>query len=279
MSFRLANIAGRAALVDDLGGLHDIAELSDGDVGPDPLSAVADPARLRDLAATLAGHTPTGQIDEVTLHPPIPRPSSVFAVGLNYASHVAETNREPPAAPVVFTKFPGCISGPTDDIELRSETADYEVELVLVVGRGGRDIPAADAWDRLAGVMIGQDISDRALQFAAQPPHFALAKSRDGYGPTGPVIVSIDLLEDRDAIPLTCEVNGERLQDATTAGMIFDVPFLVEYISAIVTLQPGDLIFTGTPDGVGAAQGRFLKPGDVITSTIPDIGTLTNTCR
>ena len=149
----------------------------------------------------------------------------------------------------------------------------------MVIGTAGRDIDPADAWDHVAGVTCGQDISDRALQFAAKPPHFDLGKSRDGYGPIGPVLVSPDLLDDRDAVGITCDVNGERRQDATTSQLIFDVPALVAYLSSILTLAPGDLIFTGTPDGVGMVDGRLLKPGDVVTTTIEGVGTMVNHCR
>jgi 2-keto-4-pentenoate hydratase/2-oxohepta-3-ene-1,7-dioic acid hydratase in catechol pathway len=186
---------------------------------------------------------------------------------------------EVPEVPLVFTKFPSCIVGPTADVELRSETADYEAELVVVIGKVGRDIDAADAWDHVAGVTAGQDVSDRALQFAAKPPHFDLGKSRDTYGPIGPVLVSPDLLDDRNSLGITCDVNGERRQDGTTAQLIFDVPALVAYISSIVTLAPGDLIFTGTPDGVGMVQGLVLQAGDVVTTTIEGIGTMVNRCR
>lgn len=186
---------------------------------------------------------------------------------------------EMPEAPLVFSKFPSCIVGPTADVELRTEAGDYEAELVVVIGTAGHDIAVADAWDHVAGLTVGQDISDRVLQFAAKPPHFDLGKSRDTYGPTGPVLISPDLVESRDELAITCDVNGERRQDGSTAHLIFDVPTLIAYLSAIVTLEPGDLIFSGTPEGVGAVQGKFLKPGDVITTTIEGIGTLTNVCR
>ena len=279
MSFRLANVDGRAVLVDAESRYHDLAGLSDGTVGPDPMHALAEVDRLHELDARLDGRRPTGRCSDVTLGPPVPRPRNSFGVGLNYRSHVAEADMEVPEVPLVFTKFPSCIVGPTAEIELRSQHADYEAELVVVIGPGGRDIAAADAWGHVAGLTAGQDISDRALQFAAKPPHFDLGKSRDTYGPIGPLLVSPDLVADRDALAITCDVNGERRQTGSTDQLIFDVPALVAYISSIVTLGPGDLVFTGTPEGVGATQGAFLAPGDVITTTIEGIGTLTNTCR
>lgn len=278
MSFRLATIDDRAVLVDAAGSFYDLATISRGELGPDAMTAVAASARLHELDAELGDHDATGSVDDVTLGPPVPRPRNCFAVGLNYLAHADEGGMELPATPLVFTKFPSCIVGPTADVELRSRAGDYEAELVVVIGTGGRDIGAADAWDHIAGVTVGQDISDRKLQFSAKPPHFDLGKSRDTYGPTGPFLVSTDLLPNRDDLAITCDVNGERRQDGSTAKLIFDVPFLVEYLSGITTLAPGDMIFTGTPEGVGVATGTFLSPGDVITTTIEGIGTMTNTC-
>lgn len=278
MGFRLANIDNRAVLVDDT-HFYDVATISDGALGPDPMAAIADVATLHTLAASLASIEPTGALAGSVLGPPIPRPRNSFGIGLNYRSHVAEADMEVPKVPLVFTKFPSCIVGPTADVELRSEAADYEAELVVVIGRAGRDIDPANSWDHVAGVMAGQDISDRALQFAAKPPHFDLGKSRDTYGPTGPWLTSTDLLKDRDGVQITCDVNGERRQEDSSASLIFSVPELVAYISTIATLAPGDIIFTGTPEGVGVAQGNFLKPGDVVTTTISGVGTLTNVCR
>jgi 2-keto-4-pentenoate hydratase/2-oxohepta-3-ene-1,7-dioic acid hydratase in catechol pathway len=131
----------------------------------------------------------------------------------------------------------------------------------------------------VGGLTGGQDISDRALQFAATPAHFDLGKSRDTYGPIGPVVVSTDSFADPGDLQITCDVNGERRQHDRTSNLVFDVPTLISYLSGILTLSPGDLIFTGTPEGIGAASLRFLGDGDVISTTIEGIGTLTNPCR
>ena len=278
MGFRLANINDRAVLIDST-DFYDIATISDGQLGPDPMAAIADVAALHTLAEGLGQIEPTGSLNGTELGPPIPRPRNSFGIGLNYGSHVAEADMEVPEVPLVFTKFPSCIVGPTADVELRCDTADYEAELVVVIGRSGRDIYPANSWDHIAGVMAGQDISDRALQFAAKPPHFDLGKSRDTYGPTGPWLTSTDLLEDRDNLQIICNVNDERRQDDSSANMIFGIPELVAYLSTIATLAPGDMIFTGTPEGVGLAQGKYLKPGDIVTTAISGVGTLTNTCR
>lgn len=279
MSFTLANIDNRAVLVDGDGNYFDLATISGGALGPDPMAAIADVNGLHALGDGLDAHTPTGSIADAVLGAPVPRPRNSFAVGLNYLAHAAEADMELPESPLVFTKFPSCIVGPTADIALASETGDYEAELVVVIGKGGSEIDAGAAWDHVAGLTGGQDVSDRALQFAAKPPHFDLGKSRDTYGPTGPVLVSPDQFADRDAIAITCDVNDERRQDGSTAHLIFSIPTLIEYLSGIITLAPGDMIFTGTPEGIGATQGKFLKPGDVVTTTIEGIGTLRNVCK
>jgi len=278
MGYRLANVADRAVLVDEAGDWYDLAGVSGDERLADPLVALADPAVLHAAADRLASSARGGAADADVLGPPVPRPRQVFAVGLNYRSHAEESGMDAPPTPLIFTKFPGCLAGPTADIELRAATVDYEVELVVVIGPGGRDIAAADAWDHVVGLTVGQDISDRALQFASAPPHFDLGKSRDGYGPIGPVIVSTDLVPDPADLALTCSVNGEIRQDDRTSGLIVDIPTLVEYLSGILTLHPGDLIFTGTPSGVGMADGRFLAPGDLLESHIEGIGTLANRC-
>jgi 2-keto-4-pentenoate hydratase/2-oxohepta-3-ene-1,7-dioic acid hydratase in catechol pathway len=241
------------------------------------MAALASPDRLTALTLRLGEHEPDGRVDTARLGPPVPEPRNVFAIGLNYQAHADEGAMEVPANPLVFTKFPSCLAGPTAEVEMRSDAVDYEGELVVVIGRGGKDVEPADAWDHVVGLTVGQDISDRAVQFAAAPPHFDLGKSFDTFGPIGPVMVSPDSVE-RDRLRIVTEVNGEVRQDGTTDQMIFDVSTLVSYLSRVTTLGTGDLIFTGTPDGIGAAQGRFLADGDVVTTRIDGIGTLTNRC-
>ena len=184
-----------------------------------------------------------------------------------------------PDSPLIFSKFPSCLAGPKDPVILGGTADDYKAELVVVIGRGGRNIRCEDAWGHVGGLTVGQDISDRALQFAAEPPHFDLGKSWDTYGPIGPVVVSTDSFAEPGDLLITCDVNGERRQEDRTSNLIFDIPALVSYLSSILTLSPGDLIFTGTPDGVGAASLRFLVDGDLITTTIEVIGSMTNTCQ
>lgn len=271
--FRLANIDGRSALqVDD--GHVDLARLAGDDSLADPMVAIARFGELHDLAAR-ASSAPrvTGKV-----LPCAPRPSKVFGIGLNYRSHAAESNMELPPAPLTFTKFPSCLVGPTDDVVLSGDTVDWEVEIVVVIGVGGRHIPLDRAWTHVAGLTLGQDISDRKVQTAGKPPQFSLGKSFDTYGPIGPAMVSVDSFPNRDDIGLWCDVSGERMQESRTSNLIFSIPDLVSYLSSICTLVPGDLIFTGTPDGVGMARGRLLRAGDVIDSGAEVIGGLRNVC-
>jgi len=277
VGFRLANIGGRAALVLDE-AYFDLETVSGGSFGPDPMAAIGRAAELSELAVTLGDHRPTGSLADALLGAPVPRPRNCFAIGLNYQSHADESGMAVPAVPLTFTKFPSCIVGPSATVELRSDAVDYEGELVVVIGTAGRDIAKADAWTHVAGLTVGQDISDRPAQFAASPPHFDLGKSFDTFGPMGPVLVSVDSFENPDDLHITTLINGEVRQDDTTAMMMFDVPTLVSYLSRFTTLQPGDVIFSGTPDGIGMASGRFLADGDVITTTIEGIGTMTNPC-
>ena len=278
MAFILGNINNRAVLIHG-DNYFDIESASNGAVSSNPMHAITQLAELHALSAQLNTLTPTGNLAGVTVGPPIPQPKNCFAVGLNYKSHAAESAMELPTNPLVFTKFPSCLVGPTADVELRSDAVDYEVELVVVIGTAGKDIDASDAWSHVAGVTIGQDISDRMVQFAAQPPHFDLGKSFDTFGPIGPFMYSTDHFSNLNDFNLETRINDEVRQSDTTKNLIFDVPFLIQYLSHITTLSPGDIIFTGTPDGVGAAQGKFLRDGDVITTTINGIGTMRNVCR
>lgn len=279
MTFRFANIEGRAALVDGDGRWFDAQRLTDGVVSADPMQAWLQLDTLHRAAGKIRESRPDGHINTADVGPPIPSPRSVFAVGLNYQTHADEASMKASNVPLIFTKFPSCLAGPNDPVVLGGSTDDYEAELVVVIGRGGRHIRRQDAWDHVGGLTVGQDISDRALQFAAEPAHFDLGKSRDSYGPIGPVVVSTDSFADPADLLLTCQVNGEPRQQDRTSNLIFDVPTLINYLSAILTLNPGDLIFTGTPEGVGAASLRFLADGDVITTTIEGIGTMANRCR
>jgi 2-keto-4-pentenoate hydratase/2-oxohepta-3-ene-1,7-dioic acid hydratase in catechol pathway len=178
---------------------------------------------------------------------------------------------------VVFTKFPTCITGPNTVVVLPSASIDWEAELVIVIGTGGHLIPPESAWGAIAGFTIGQDLSDRVLQLNYDRPQFSLAKSRPGFGPTGPVLVTTDEFADPDTMHVRCVINGRTRQDFTTDRLIFTVPNIVVELSKIVTLLPGDIIFTGTSSGVGMIQDppEYLQPGDEIVTSIDGIGSMT----
>lgn len=273
---KLANVAGRAALVLD-DGIADLETASGGRFGPDPMDAYARWHELRDVAAGIS--TATGPLVESELRNPVPAPRQVFAIGLNYRSHAAESGMELPAVPATFTKFPECLAGPFADIELVGGANDWEVELVAVVGARADRVVEADGWAHVAGVTVGQDVSDRHLQFAAGA-QFSLGKSRRTYGPLGPWLVTTDELADPDDLALGCSVDGETVQDARTSDLILSVPRLVAELSAVLPLLPGDVIFTGTPAGIGATRqpARFLAPGEVLESWIEGVGTIRNRC-
>lgn len=271
---KLAHIDGRAALV--LGDeIADVATASGGLFGVDPMALYDQWSEFCEFAATVTA--PTGPLVEAALGNPVPLPRQVFAIGLNYHGHAEESGVAPPAVPAVFTKFPASLAGPFDDIVVTGPSVDWEVELVVVIGRTADHVERADAWSHIAGVTIGQDISDRHLQFAAGA-QFSLGKSRRGYGPVGPWVVTPDELGNPDDLGLGCSLNGETMQDARTTDLVFDVPDLVAELSAVLTLLPGDLIFTGTPAGVGAVRQppRFLQRGDTLESWIEGIGTIRN---
>jgi 2,4-diketo-3-deoxy-L-fuconate hydrolase len=279
---KLANANERAVLVvgDEI---VDIALASGGRFGPDPMTVYDDWRGFCDFAATATAATATtpttGPLCEADLRCPVPRPRQVFAIGLNYRSHAEESGLAVPDVPATFTKFPASLCGPFDDVEIVGGTSDWEVELVVVVGHAADRVSEENAWSYVAGLTIGQDISDRHLQFAAGA-QFSLGKSRRTYGPIGPCVVTPDEVPDPDDLALGCSVDGEKMQDARTSDLIFTVPRLIAELSAVLTLFPGDIIFTGTPAGVGFVRKppRALRPGQLIESWIEGLGTIRNRC-
>lgn len=275
--YRMINVAGRAALEVD-GAYHDLASLSGDASLADPMAAIARGDELHALAEQASGRVPDGQVAGAKVGSPVTNPRQVFAIGLNYSDHAAESGMDLPPAPLTFTKFPSSITGPNDDIFLTGDLVDWEVELVAVIGRSCKDVTREEAWNVVAGLTLGQDISDRGVQLTGAPPQFSLGKSFASFAPMGPALVSVDTFANRDDIAISCAVNGEEVQSSSTKHMIFDVPTLVAYLSSICQLYPGDVIFTGTPDGVGMGRGRFLSAGDVLTSQADVIGSLRNPC-
>lgn len=270
---KVANADGRAVLVRD-DGVIDIATASDGALPADPQLVYEYWDELRALADRVT--EPHAPLEVSSLQVPVPRPRQVFAIGLNYASHAAEAGLDPPTFPPTFTKFPTCLTGPDATVELPSEFVDWEVELVVVIGRRAYDVAVADGWRHVAGLTVGQDLSERIVQTRPPAPQFSLGKSFPGFGPIGPWVVTPDELDDPDDLEISCSVNGEDVQKARTSDLIFDVDALVHHLSSITPLLPGDLVFTGTPSGVGGTRTppRFLAPGDELVSTVEGVGTI-----
>ncbi|KXK24848.1 MAG: fumarylacetoacetate hydrolase family protein [Chloroflexi bacterium OLB15] len=220
-------------------------------------------------------------LDAVKVEAPL-IPSKIICIGLNYADHAKETGAELPKAPVIFAKFPSAIIAQGEQIKWKSEVTskvDWEAELVVVIGKVAKDVSEEDALNYVFGYTVGNDVSARDLQKTIDV-QWTRGKSLDTFAPLGPVIVTRDEIEDPQALKVTCKVNDTVMQDGTTADMIFNVKQLVSYCSQMFTLQPGDLIMTGTPAGVGAGRkpARFLKDGDTVTITIEGVGELSNQC-
>ena len=277
MGFKLANVGGKSALIHG-NSYYDINSISQGEITSDPSYILDSLDDLHDLSNKIDNFEPTGLIENSLLGAPVTNSRNCFAVGLNYRAHAEESGMEIPPFPMVFTKHTSCIVGPFDNIEMRSDIVDYEAELVLVIGKKGKNISKEAAWDHVAGLTVGQDISDRAVQFHATPAQFNLGKSFDTFGPIGPYLVSPDSVANKNAVQLECHINNELRQESSTDDLIFTVPDIISYISEFLTLNTGDLIFTGTPSGVGATQGKLLKDGDIITTSIKEIGTIKNKC-
>ena len=282
---RIANLAGRAVLI--IGGIEgtsavDIADASGGRFGPSPRSVF----ESWDAFGQWAADAQVGDgeaFDPADLAAPIPDPRQVLAIGLNYREHADEANLAHPDDLVVFTKFASSLAGPNVTVTLPSDKVDYETELVVVIGREVHEADLGTANRAIAGYAVGQDLSERAVQGRGPAPQFSLGKSFPNFAPYGPAIVTADELENPAALRITAVIEGpsadgpsKTLQDGTTADLIFPVDRIISDLSQVLTLYPGDIIFTGTPAGVGMARGIFLKPGDVLTSTIEGVGTITN---
>jgi 2,4-didehydro-3-deoxy-L-rhamnonate hydrolase len=270
---RIANVGDRLKLLVSDGAV-DVEQASAGRFAADPQAIYSDFGGLSAWAATI--EVPTEAFEPAKTGPPVPAPRQTFAIGLNYVEHAAEAGQAAPASPVVFTKFVSSLTGPVSSVELPAGSVDWEVELVAVIGKVARHVPVARGWDYVAGLTAGQDISERALQMSGGIPQWSMAKSLPGFSPIGPVLVTPDELPDPDDIAIGCAINGETVQESRTSLMIFSVPKLVAYLSSLVTLLPGDLIWTGTPSGIGAARTppRYLQDGDELHSWVDGIGTL-----
>lgn len=268
-----ASLAGAGlddAALDRLAAMDMLAFI---EAGPD-VWAVA--RRVTEAFAQLPGDVRQAAAHQGPLLAPIPRPrKNVFCVGRNYAEHAKERGAEAPKDPVFFTKAPTTVVGPGAQVPYPASTSafDYEGELAVVIGRKGKNIPREEAGDYIFGYTIANDLTARDLQKKHQ--QFFRGKSLDGTCPLGPWIVARDALGPAGDLQIETRVNGEVRQSGSTAEMVFDVPTLIAVLSDGMTLEPGDILLTGTPAGVGAALGKLLQPGDRVDITISGIGTLT----
>lgn len=219
---------------------------------------------------------------EVRLLPPVHQPEKVLCVGLNYRDHAIETGKQPTPEPVIFSKLPSAIIGPEDPIILpaSSQKVDYEAELVVVIGRTCHDVDESQAMDYVFGFCCGHDVSARDWQQERPGGQWLLGKSFDTFAPIGPCLVHKSQVPHAEDLAIEMRISGEAMQQSRTSEMIFSIPMLVSYLSKIVTLRAGDLLFTGTPAGVGTARTppRYLRPGDRCEVTIESLGTLSNPC-
>jgi 2-keto-4-pentenoate hydratase/2-oxohepta-3-ene-1,7-dioic acid hydratase in catechol pathway len=281
---KIANINGRAHIVTPTGGI-DIETASKETFSADPHLVIGQLELLqRWYRQTKPEEDPSLstvklQKDLTRLRSPVPAPTQVFAIGLNYKAHGDEVAMVVPDVPMIFTKFPSSIGGPGTTIPLPADEVDWEVELVVVIGKSGRKIPKASAQEYIAGYCVGQDISHRAVQMANKPPQFSMAKSFAAFTPMGPWLTTADEV-DVNSLRLICRAAGEILQDGNTCDMIFSVATLIEYISTICELRVGDIIFSGTPHGVGFVRKppRYIQDGWLLESSIEGLGSLANPC-
>ncbi|WP_406471373.1 fumarylacetoacetate hydrolase family protein [Streptomyces sp. NBC_01615] len=275
---RIGNHSGRLTLFTEQGAV-DVEKASGGRFGPDPQAVyqVWEDFLNWSKDARLSG---ASAFDPADLGSPAPAPTQLFAIGVNYREHASETDlATPDTFPPVFTKFRTSISGPVTTVTLpEGGHTDWEVELVAVIGQHARRVSAADAWSYVAGLTVGQDISERIRQIEGQgtAPQFSMGKSLPGFTPIGPWLVTVDEFENPDDLELGCAIDGDTVQHSRTSNLIFSVPQLIEGLSASLELLPGDVIFTGTPSGVGIGRKpqRWLQPGEELVSHISGIGEL-----
>jgi len=279
---RIANLNHRSSII-TTEGIVDVQTASNGAFSSsiDKLINNIEPL-IKWFNDTAPAPTTIATLEEIMsrndIGPVIENPSQIFAIGLNYRQHAEEMNLVLPTRPMVFTKFPSSITGANSSFKIPSETTDWEAELVIVFGKRVRNISVEDALSCVAGYCTGNDLSDRELQMAGSPAQFSLGKSHENFSPIGPWLTTTDDIEDPNDLRISCSVNGTKYQNSNTSDMVFTVPELISYVSSVCEIRPGDLMFTGSPHGVGQGQTPkiFLKPGDVVETTIDGLGTLRN---
>jgi 2-keto-4-pentenoate hydratase/2-oxohepta-3-ene-1,7-dioic acid hydratase in catechol pathway len=279
---KLANLHGRATLVVDQGTI-DVEKASEGRFSADTGVLVGQLEQVRSwFDEQHPDVTESTTLERVMrdsgLGPVIAQPGQVFAIGLNYRTHAKEMALTLPTKPMVFTKFPSSVAGANASFSIVSAKTDWESELVVVFAKRGRHLALDEALTYVAGYCVGQDLSDRELQLLGSPAQFSLGKSYENFAPFGPWLTTIDEIPDPNKLAISCEVNGVRYQDSNTSDMVFSVAQLVSYLSSVVEIRPGDIMYTGSPHGVGQGQKppRFLQAGDVLETTIEGLGSLRN---
>ncbi|MDI4648394.1 fumarylacetoacetate hydrolase family protein [Cohnella hashimotonis] len=251
--------------------------------GEDEIVALNAAGTMRDVIASGGvGALEQGavyRLSDVKLLSPLTDPEKIVCIGLNYHDHVIESNMQVPKVPVLFPKYNNCLTGHEDEVAIPAEVTqcDYEVELAVVIGKTAKRVPLESAMDYVFGYTVLNDVSARDIQL--NEPQWTRGKAIDGFAPTGPWIVTADEIGDPGKLDISLKLNGVTMQDSNTKELIFDVPYLVSFLSNTMTLQPGDIISTGTPPGVGMGKKPqvWLKPGDVVEATVEGIGTLRNT--
>lgn len=251
---------------------------------PDLVAFLEDGDRARQAAQNLAANPPAAAmhpLSAVRLLAPLPKPPKFICIGLNYRDHAIESGLPIPATPTVFAKYSNAVIGPGDTIQIPqvSQEVDYEAELAFVIGRRGKHVAPAQWKDCVFGYTMVNDVSARDFQRATS--QWVIGKTFDTFAPMGPELVSADEIPDPHNLRISCEVNGRVLQDSSTSQLIFRIPELVAYLSQVMTLEPGDIVSTGTPSGVGFARKPpiFLQPGDEVVVKVEGLGELRNRCQ
>jgi 2,4-didehydro-3-deoxy-L-rhamnonate hydrolase len=272
---RIGNLSNRLTVFTDLGAI-DVEQASGGQFGADPQAVYDRWDEFTQWAQGNHGSREARPFEMKDLGAPAPRPRQVFAIGVNYRAHAEEGGADAPTSLLVFTKWPSSFTGPVGNIRLTGERVDWEAELVAVIGKHADNVPVEQGWDYVAGLTVGQDVTDRAVQFRGPFPQWGFGKSFRGFSPSGPWLVTLDEFADPGDLELGCTVNGQQMQKGRTSDLLFSVPALVAELSRVVSLEPGDVIFTGTPAGVGVARKPqiFLAPGDELVTRVEGIGEL-----
>lgn len=277
---KLGKINGRSVLISDSTAL-DIETASAGKFSSSTRAVLEDWDSFKAWGTT-SDFSQAVPFSPKDLEAPVDEPRQVFAIGLNYKDHADEASLPYPEHLVVFTKFASCLGSPNATVVLPSNDVDYETEMVIVIGQTVHNVSSEDAWKYVAGICIGQDYSERTIQRRGPAAQFSLGKSYPNFGPYGPYIVSTDEFSNPDSLRISAVLEGADMnepfiiQDGTTADLIFPVSQCIADLSKIVTLYPGDLIFTGTPAGVGLSRNLLLRPGHKLTSSLEGVGSIEN---